>query len=468
MRLAAMLWLAAARALVPRAPSTTRRMATAMRGGKRGGRRLRHEQRTLDFSEPVETKPKPARAHPALAALLGDSVSTPEATLEALRSKEVDAPTLASGVASLVGADRVDLAKEVDLQSLAADPRALTTAVNALCRAGAPEACTSLVEDVISKGVARSGRVYGPIVAALLDKRRRPYDLLEDWVRAEAAIGEACEAPSAIPFANALQACRRRKDLKAAYLVLDAFAASGCADHPDLSRELSTIFARSVRFIVGAAVQAQLPVDTEVREVAFVGRSNVGKSSLVNMFLGRTKAAYVSKKPGKTRQFNVFDVNSGNADTKRVRETVQAEQRPWAPSGRFRLVDVPGSGYAKISEGARDEWRVFLKVYLATRSNLGAVCHLVDSRVGLQKTDFELFAVVREVAAERVSTGLDPLDIVVVLTKVDKKSSRTAEVLAAVRAAAADARVVATSSKEGVGRAALWRALRGVVLPASP
>ena len=95
-----------------------------------------------------------------------------------------------------------------------------------------------------------------------------------------------------------------------------------------------------------------------MKEVAFVGRSNAGKSSLVNMFLGRTKAAYVSKKPGKTRQFNVFDVNSASVDSRRASSVVE-ESSPWSPSGRFRLVDVPGSGYAKVSESYRDEWKVF-------------------------------------------------------------------------------------------------------------
>jgi GTP-binding protein EngB required for normal cell division len=174
------------------------------------------------------------------------------------------------------------------------------------------------------------------------------------------------------------------------------------------------------------------------------------------MFLGRTKAAYVSKKPGKTRQFNVFDVNSASVDSRRASSVVE-EASPWSPSGRFRLVDVPGSGYAKVSESYRGEWKVFLREYLATRDNLQAVCHLVDSRVGLQKTDLELF----ELIGESGFAG----DVIIVLTKVDKKSARAAEVLASVRTASPNARVVSTSSKEGIGRAALWRALRGVVLP---
>ena len=451
--------LALARALRPPLRATTRRVALQAvpinKGGKRGSRRQRHELRTLDFSEAPAPKPKArSKAHPGLEKL--GAPTTPEATLKALQTNEIDAPTLAAGVASLCASQRRDLAIEaIQLRSLARDPRSLTTAVTALCRAAAPKACVPLIDDVLGEGVARPGRIYGPIIAGLLDKRRRPYDLLRDWVQAEASTSENCEPPSHIPFARALEACRRSKDLEAAYLVLDAFDASTCEDHNDLSREISSIFARSVRFIVGAVSSKQLP-STDVKEVAFVGRSNVGKSSLVNMFLGRTKAAYVSKKPGKTRQFNVFDVNSASVDSRRASSVVE-ESSPWSPSGRFRLVDVPGSGYAKVSESYRDEWKVFLAEYLSTRDNLQAVCHLVDSRVGLQKTDLELF----ELIGESGFAG----DVIIVLTKVDKKSARAAEVLAAVRQAAPAARVVSTSSKEGIGRAALWRALRGVVVP---
>ena len=453
--------LALARALRPPLRATSRRIALQAvplnKGGKRGSRRQRHELRTLDFSEEAPRKPKArSKAHPGLQKL--GAPTTPEATLKALQTNEIDAPTLAAGVASLCASQRRDLAIDaIQLRSLARDPRSLTTAVTALCRAAAPKACVPLIDDVLEAGIARPGRIYGPIVSGLLDKRRRPYDLLRDWIRAEASTTENCEPPSHIPFAKALEACRRSKDLEAAYLVLDAFASSKCEDHADLSREISSIFARSVRFIVGAVSSKQLPT-TDVKEVAFVGRSNVGKSSLVNMFLGRTRAAYVSKKPGKTRQFNVFDVNSASVDSRRASSVVE-ESSPWSPSGRFRLVDVPGSGYAKVSESYRDEWKVFLAEYLSTRTNLQAVCHLVDSRVGLQKTDLELF----ELIGESGFAG----DVIIVLTKVDKKSARAAEVLAAVRTASPNARVVSTSSKEGIGRTALWRALKGVVVPES-
>ena len=166
--------LALARALRPPLRPTTRRVTRAVpinKGGKRGSRRQRHELRTLDFSEPSTPKPKArSKAHPGLQKL--GAPTTPEATLKALQTNDIDAPTLAAGVASLCASQRRDLAIEaIQLRSLARDPRSLTTAVTALCRAAAPKACVPLIDDVIKEGIARPGRIYGPIIAGLLDKR---------------------------------------------------------------------------------------------------------------------------------------------------------------------------------------------------------------------------------------------------------------------------------------------------------
>jgi len=91
-------------------------------------------------------------------------------------------------------------------------------------------------------------------------------------------------------------------------------------------------------------------------EAAFVGRSNVGKSSLVNMVVGRRAMAYTSKTPGKTQQFNYFNVNG---------ESTFDE-----PKGEFNLVDLPGVGYAKVPKRVRDEWAKFMTDYFYTRPTL--------------------------------------------------------------------------------------------------
>ena len=90
-------------------------------------------------------------------------------------------------------------------------------------------------------------------------------------------------------------------------------------------------------------------------EAAFVGRSNVGKSSLVNMVVGRRAMAYTSKTPGKTQQFNYFNVNG---------------ESTFDPKGEFLLVDLPGVGYAKVPRHVREDWVRFMTEYFYTRPSL--------------------------------------------------------------------------------------------------
>ena len=141
-------------------------------------------------------------------------------------------------------------------------------------------------------------------------------------------------------------------------------------------------------FVIGAAGWGQLPED-DWPEVAFAGRSNVGKSSLLNALLHRKKLAYTSKSPGKTQQLNFFRVDN-----------------------QFYLVDLPGYGYAKAPRSARDRWAQLQQRYLAERSSLRGLVHLIDSRHPPQENDRALI--------EQVSdTGLPHL---LVLTKADKLS----------------------------------------------
>ncbi|CAM9173902.1 unnamed protein product, partial [Hapterophycus canaliculatus] len=135
-------------------------------------------------------------------------------------------------------------------------------------------------------------------------------------------------------------------------------------------------------------------------EVVFVGRSNVGKSSLVNMLVNRKALAPTSAVPGFTQHFNYYAVNKG---------------RRKSPS--FFLVDVPGLGYARADDGRMDSWKSTLQRYLGVRESLRVVFHLIDGRTGLQKADEQLVSLMMNENQGRSS-------YVVVVTKCDKVNDK--------------------------------------------
>jgi GTP-binding protein len=146
------------------------------------------------------------------------------------------------------------------------------------------------------------------------------------------------------------------------------------------------LFAGEARFIAGAANPSALPPEG-LPEIAFVGRSNVGKSSLVNALTGRRVLARISNTPGRTRQVNFFDLG-----------------------GRLMLVDLPGYGYAEASKAAVKSWTSLVRHYLQTRGALRRVCLLIDARHGIKELDRP---VMHMLDAAGVSYQL-------VLTKADK------------------------------------------------
>ncbi len=159
------------------------------------------------------------------------------------------------------------------------------------------------------------------------------------------------------------------------------------------------LFAGPCDFAAGAETHDRLP-DPTLPEVAFAGRSNVGKSSLVNALTGRKTLARVSHTPGRTQQINFFDLG-----------------------GRILLVDLPGYGYAEVSKARKENWGQLIKDYLRGRPTLRVVYLLVDSRHGLKPLDREIMKLLDEAAvAYRV-----------VLTKMDEtKAAELAKVVAAV------------------------------------
>ena len=117
---------------------------------------------------------------------------------------------------------------------------------------------------------------------------------------------------------------------------------------------------------IGCFVSVTKCPEPTLPEYAFIGRSNVGKSSLINMLSGRNKLAKVSNTPGKTQTINHFIINNN-----------------------WYLVDLPGYGYAKISKVQRKKWEQFIRNYLQKRSNLQCVCLLIDSRIPPQQIDLD-------------------------------------------------------------------------------
>ncbi len=206
------------------------------------------------------------------------------------------------------------------------------------------------------------------------------------------------------------------------------------ADAPDdaIARERGRLlFAQDCVFVAGATTLANLPAG-DVVEVAFAGRSNVGKSSLVNALTGRNTLARTSNTPGRTRQINFFRLG-----------------------GQLMLVDLPGYGYAKAPKSEVAAWTRLIGAYLRGRPELRRVMLLIDARHGLKESDRDLMAMLDEAAVSYQG----------VLTKADKcRADALAEVGAATSAelarhVAAHPVLHATSAHESTGIEALRAAI---------
>ena len=181
------------------------------------------------------------------------------------------------------------------------------------------------------------------------------------------------------------------------------------------------LFARECTFLLGVAHLNQLPDDV-LPEIAFAGRSNVGKSSLLNALTGRKALARTSNTPGRTQQLNFFDLGK-----------------------RAMLVDMPGYGYAKAPKPQVDAWTRLVKDYLRGRVGLRKLCLLIDARHGVKPVDREIMDLLEAAAVV----------FQVVLTKTDKAKRLddlvrdTAAIVDGYRAGAPE--ILLTSARRGEG-----------------
>lgn len=201
--------------------------------------------------------------------------------------------------------------------------------------------------------------------------------------------------------------------------------------------EARKLFSGPIAFLKSAPTLDHLP-DPTVPEVAFAGRSNVGKSSLLNALTNRNGLARTSNTPGRTQELNYFDVGD---------------------PVRFRLVDMPGYGYAEAPRDIVKKWRFLVNDYLRGRQVLKRTLVLIDSRHGIKPVDLEVMEMLDTAA---VSYHL-------VLTKTDKIKVNALDAVCAATAAtarlhpAAHPDILVTSSEKGAGLAELRAAILGSV-----
>jgi GTP-binding protein len=190
------------------------------------------------------------------------------------------------------------------------------------------------------------------------------------------------------------------------------------------------------KFLLSAMSPDHFPDATRTNnapEIAFLGRSNVGKSSLINKLLG-SKEAKVSSTPGRTRAINFFALHEGTAH--------KHKERP-----ALIFADLPGYGYAKISKSISAEWPTFIEPYINEREQLALCVCLVDTNIPPQESDTMLITALRQMQRPHLVVG----------TKSDKLSSNQLnKSLAALRKAHGEDRIITVSSKSEAGVKNLW------------
>jgi GTP-binding protein len=202
--------------------------------------------------------------------------------------------------------------------------------------------------------------------------------------------------------------------------------------YPGYIIQSDAMIIRSATFVCSAVSPEHYP-PPDLPEVAFAGRSNVGKSSLINKLLNRKKLVRTSKTPGRTQLLNFFEIN-----------------------GVWRFVDFPGYGYAKVPAEVKKRWRPMVETYLLTRPNMAGLVLLLDLRRTPSEEDLNLWHWLQENGVRVIS----------VVTKVDKLStSKRNKQIAKIaeRLGCLTAELLQFSAISGEGREPLWQAIRPLI-----
>lgn len=248
-------------------------------------------------------------------------------------------------------------------------------------------------------------------------------------------------------YNNCIRVLGKSRSMPGVFAILDLMKASKVEANNETYEFLANAAVRQVDFVTGAVSMDTLPPPIAT-EVAFVGRSNVGKSSLVNMLCNRKALAYVSGTPGKTQQFNYFHVNAKDQES------------------QFYMVDLPGVGYARVPRPVQEAWIRFMEQYLQYRTSLRLIFHLIDGRHGAMTDDEQLMRLI-------AASGRQKGEYVVVFTKMDKmdKQKLKQAVINQTRSALSrngcrsDTPIVISSSSTRLGRDEMWRHLQSVLVP---